>query len=243
MREQLLALFELQKIDSRSLEIERQAENIPKKISQIENGLEVLRSELGSLNAELEVQEKEQGELESTVAEESTKHKRWKRRLNDIKSPREYQALSREIELGERQVNEQETKALDLLAVLEEKQKVIADKETDLKDKEGQAKREIAELRKAHQKISADAAAASQGREVEEKKLPARVVKRYSQVRKQKNGIAVALVKDGTCTGCNMRLRPQQEVELLRCSSWESCPNCNRLLVHANTVEEAEQSS
>ncbi len=243
MRETLLALYELQKIDKNAYVLTQQAEEIPRKIHELEHSLEGFRSELGVLNTELETLRGEQREIEAKNAEEGEKHRKWKTRLHDIKSPREYQALSREVELGERHIRESEERILELMSSIEERQKEIADKTKILRGHEGEVSTKVRILRARQTELSAEAEAASQGREVEEKKLPARVVKRYSQVRKQKNGIAVALVKDGTCTGCNMRLRPQQEVELLRCSSWESCPNCNRLLVHANTIEEAEQPS
>ena len=114
MREEFKALHELQQLDSQVLEIEQSAAQIPKKIGAIEEEVDVLRSRVGLANTELQSLKKEVGDLEGTVGEESAKHQHWKRRLNDIKNSREYQALSREIEQGERHVRGLEDKQLEL---------------------------------------------------------------------------------------------------------------------------------
>ena len=237
MREQLIALHELQKVDSQVLEIERSAETIPQKIAHLEKGMDKLRSELGTQNNELEQLKREQAELETVVGEESNKHKHWKRRLNDIKSTREYQALSREIENGERQVRELEEKLLELSSQVESKEKETQERGAELKIEEQEVRSTIEGLKRAQEQVQADADKARLGREKVLEKVPPRVLKRYETLRKRLGGVAIAVVRSNACSGCNMRIRPQQEVELLRATSWETCPNCHRILVHETQIE------
>ncbi|MCB0419321.1 MAG: hypothetical protein KDD39_16870, partial [Bdellovibrionales bacterium] len=70
MRETLLALFELQKIDTRAYELTQRAESIPKLIHDLESSLDGARSELGTLNTEVEALKREQSEIEAKNAEE-----------------------------------------------------------------------------------------------------------------------------------------------------------------------------
>lgn len=236
VREQYLALYELQQLDSRVLEIDRSAALIPKKIGEIEEELDVLRSKLGSANSELQTLKKEASDLEGTATEETAKHKHWKRRLNDIKNSREYQALSREIEQGERQVRDLEDKLLELTETVENRQKEVDDQEAELRQREAEVRAKVQELRDAQSDFRSEAEKAKHGRDELAQKVNPRVLKKYEQLRGRTGGIAVAVVRDGACSGCNMQLRPQQVVELLRATSWQACPNCHRMLVHENQI-------
>lgn len=231
MRATLLALYNLQTIDSGVLEIEKGGLQIPKRITEAEAGLEVLRSELGKLNAEADELRRQITDIDALNSEESSKHRKWKSRLNELKSPREYQALSRELEMGERQIRENDEKGTALMAQIDELQKQIDAKNEDLRAAEVAASAKVRELREAQAKLSADAEKARSGRTEALKAVPERILKKYEQLRAHKAGIAVALVTDGTCRACNVRLRPQHVVVLLRCESLEQCSSCQRLLV------------
>jgi predicted nucleic acid-binding Zn-ribbon protein len=231
VRATLLALYELQSLDSGVLEIEKGGIAIPKKILEAEAGLDGLRAEVGKLNAEADDIRRQISDMEAVSSEESSKHRKWKSRLNEIKSPREYQALSRELEMGERQVRENDEKGVTMLAQIDELQKRIDAKNDDLRQAENAVSAKVRELREAMAKLTADAEKARTGRDVAVAKVPERIFKKYEQLRAHKAGIAVALVSDGTCRVCNVRLRPQHYVTLLRCESLEQCSTCQRILV------------
>lgn len=243
MRDQFLALHELQKLDSSVLEIERSAGQIPKKIEEIEEEVDVLRAKLGAANAELQAQKQEMTTLEAAVADDTAKHRQWKRRLNDIKNSREYQALSREIEQGERQVRENEEKLLELSQHVETKEKQVADDEEELRAREAEVRSKVAELRQAQADLREEAEKAKRGRDELAQRVDDRVLKKYDMLRQKLGGIAIGVVRDGACSGCNMQVRPQQQVELLRATSWQTCPTCHRLLVHETQLEPAESDS
>jgi len=239
VRETLLALYELQKIDKNAYVLTQQAEEIPRKIHELEHSLEGFRSELGVLNTELETLRGEQREIEAKNAEEGEKHRKWKTRLHDIKSPREYQALSREVELGERHIRESEERILELMSSIEDRQKEIADKTKVLRGHEGEVSTKVRTLRSRQTELSAEAEAASQGREVLVKKINSRVLKRYDSLRVKRSGTAVVATTGGACCGCNMAVRPQQLVEMQRFTSIEQCAVCHRILVHESLLNTA----
>ncbi len=231
MRELLRALYDLQKIDSDALEFERSAAGVLKKIEELEFDLEKIRAELGASNSEVSGLRREQQDLEGHLSEEGQKHRKWKQRLNEIRSPREYQALSRELEQGERQVRDGEEKVLALLQQIEDKQKQVDEKTAVLKEREAEVGGKVRELRQGHVKLLHDAQLARSGRDAVKAKVPDKVLKRYDQLRGHRNGMAVALIVDGACMGCNVRLRPQHLIEILRLESMEQCSLCQRILV------------
>lgn len=240
VREILLRLYELQAIDSKVLEIERNAAVLPEKIRVLESELEVMRNELGVLNAEVDVKKGEQREIEGQISEESGKHKKWKRRLNEIKTPREYQALSREVELGERQVRDFEESVLSIMSEVEQKQKVIGEKDGRLKEREAEVATKVRELRIRQAELSREAAKIAVGRVEIIKALPEAVVKKYEQVRERRNGMGISLVVLGACSGCNVQQRPQHLVELRKYLALTHCPTCQRILIPEELVKKPE---
>ena len=60
--------------------------------------------------------------------------------------------------------------------------------------------------------------------------LPPEVLSRFEQVAKKRNGVAVAEAKDGICTICHVRLRPQVFNTVRRNESIVQCDSCQRVL-------------
>ncbi|MBI2372986.1 MAG: hypothetical protein HYV07_03200 [Deltaproteobacteria bacterium] len=235
MRETLLSLFELSQVDGRVLELEKAGELLSKQIAELEKGSEAIRMELGAHRAEMDAKAREQTELEGQIKDEQAKQQKWKRRLNEIKSPREYQALSREVEQGERQVRTAEETVLAMMAEVEEKKKLVSEIEDRLSAREAEAQSEISGLREKQRNIDTEIREANKGRPQIVGRLPERVVQRYEQIRKRR-GVAVALT-DGKCGGCNFVVRPQQMVEIRRLDSMIDCPKCGRILVLKSLVD------
>jgi predicted nucleic acid-binding Zn-ribbon protein len=59
---------------------------------------------------------------------------------------------------------------------------------------------------------------------------------------RSRDGIAVAEVVNGSCSACNMSLRPQMNVEVKKGNEIITCENCSRILYIANKGAEATAS-
>lgn len=60
--------------------------------------------------------------------------------------------------------------------------------------------------------------------------IDAGLVKRYEQVRKAKKGTAIAVVTDGRCGGCNVKLPINTIQKLKKAQEVITCPSCGRIL-------------
>ena len=60
--------------------------------------------------------------------------------------------------------------------------------------------------------------------------LPPDVLSRFEQVARKRNGVAVAEAKDGICTICHVRLRPQVFNTVRRNEEILQCDSCQRIL-------------
>lgn len=236
VRETLLALVELQKIDHKVLEVQKGVDAIPPKIKTLEDGLDQRRASLGELNAQLDGLREELSGIEGKNAEEQAKHRKWKARLNDLRSPRDFQALSREIEMGERAVSNNEERMGELRKEIDDKELEILSRQEHFEEREREVLHQIRGLRATQTQLKADAAATAKGREDLLADLPERIQKSYARLQKQRGGVAVALVHEGVCNGCNMAVRSQQLVEMLRFDRLDTCPSCKRILIHGDIL-------
>jgi predicted nucleic acid-binding Zn-ribbon protein len=60
--------------------------------------------------------------------------------------------------------------------------------------------------------------------------LNAQLLTLFEMIARKRNGIAVAEARDGVCTICHVRLRPQVFNEVRRNDSILQCDHCNRIL-------------
>jgi len=60
--------------------------------------------------------------------------------------------------------------------------------------------------------------------------LKASLLRKYENIKILRGGVAVVPARNGSCTGCNMKLRPQLYNIILRAQTLETCPSCKRIL-------------
>ena len=232
MRETLITLHKLQQIDLQALELEKAAQKIPEQISNLEKEPDAIRVQLGELNNEIDGLRLEQAEAETAIGDKSAETTKWKRRLNEIRTPREYQALSREVEQNERSVKNLEERVMELMVEIEEKEGALGDRTSNLREIEEKIAQEIVVLKQKQAELSAEAKDASAGRTESVNALPEKFMKLYEKVRARRRGIAVVKIDNaGTCDGCQIQIRPQLMLEVRQLESVIQCPQCQRILV------------
>ena len=138
MRQQLLDLHEIQKIDLEIRETETQGTTLSERLAQLETSTTTLRADVQTQLEQREHTTREIKTLEGTVQAEAHKIKKWEARLNEIRNQREYLALSREVEGSKRANREAEEKILEHMAQrdqidkkLDELQDKLAEEEVD----------------------------------------------------------------------------------------------------------------
>jgi len=80
-------------------------------------------------------------------------------------------------------------------------------------------------------KLQADIDADVVRRENVAEGLPASLVKKFTILREQRRGHALAIARDGYCMGCNMHLPPQLYNNLYKYEELLICPHCQRILI------------
>lgn len=230
MGKNLKLLEELQAIDLKLDTWCGEKEALLNEMVALEKKLEDVLAAIAEKNAELAVMEEEKQSLEENLAAETENIVKSEARLRDIKTQKEYQAVSKEIASAKKIKAEMEEQFLQKIALGEEIKASVAEMEENSKvmaTKVAAQKSEILEkIERLESGIDADTAT----RQSAVKNIPASVMNRYTMLREKRQGLAVVEARNGSCLGCNMNLPPQVYNNLFKGDNLITCPHCQRLL-------------
>ena len=231
MKKRLEMLEQLQEIDLQIDVLKNSQSGLHGAMNGIEQGLDTAREELAGLQARVAQLEQEKGDLEGLLATEQENIRRSESHMKEIKTNKEFQAIGREIAAARKQAAELEEQILQKIGQIEQFRGESAGRSASLAELEQHTAQrcggKLAEIAAIQQDIDADLAQ----REEITKQLPANLIKRYTLLREQRRGQALAIARDGYCLGCNMNLPPQLYNSLFRGDEMISCPHCQRVLI------------
>lgn len=229
VREQLVALAKLGRIDASTHEFDQELKEIPKEVDQLRESVSLLEGLLAKERRELEEAQRLCEQQDTGVKEAADGISKAKAKAAKAKNAREAEAVERELEVLRRTQKERETERDRLTAAigqvktsLETHQTEFAGLKEHLAQKDAEAQVRIAEL-------EAKRNGALTGRDELAVLVPRDILPRYDALRKRK-GSGVAEVRDGICQGCRMSVRPMQYIVIQREEGIERCAHCQRYL-------------
>ena len=231
MKKKLELLEELQDVDQQIDALKSAQSGLQAELSGISQGVDAAREDIALLEASLEQRESEKRELEATHAAELENITRSETNMKEIKTNKEFQAVGREITAAKKQVAELEEQLLLKISQIEEVSGELATKRSRCEELAENSAQRIAEKQAEIAKIQSDIDADIERRDGVVKGIPASLVKKFTVLREQRRGQALAIARDGYCMGCNMHLPPQLYNNLYKYEELLSCPHCQRILI------------
>lgn len=239
MKERLLLLFEIHKIDKELQELESLKGDIPEIIAELTEKKNSHEEQIEKLEKELhEITENES----VLVTENSTLAKKIDKndevlRSGAVKSNQEYNALAKEIEDAYEHIDKNED-------VLEKNIKV---KKDDLSNKLSTLKAEYEEMLSGLNQHEETLKALNEQTEEEEKELRAQrenIIPKvntedlefYERINEAKFGDAMAIVRKGSCLGCFNSIPPQRSIEIRMADRFFTCESCGRIMISEELI-------
>lgn len=232
MQEKIAALYELQKIDSQIDEINKIKGELPLEVQDLEDEIAGLNTRIGNIEAEIE----ELNALSKQRRRETDKAQlqiaNYKEQQNNVRNNREFDAISKEIEyqeleieLAEKRLKEYAAGVKVKKASLEEAQEIVAERTVDLNAKKAELEGIEAETAAQVEELEAKA-------DIAKKKIDERLLSAYARIRKNvRNGLAVVTVRRDACGGCYNRIPPQRQADIRLGKKLIVCEYCGRILV------------
>src|SRR5208283_6115429 len=151
-----------------------------------------------------------------------------KDQLYQVKTNEQYRAMLKEIEGEDGNIRQIEDQILEKMIESEEIQKHVQEAAARLEGEKARVAAEIKRLQDERQKDLDERERLQARRNELAATLTGTVLTLYERIRTYRTGAAVAEVRDGVCTACNVRLRPQAYNEVRSNEAVLTCENCSR---------------
>lgn len=224
-------LEELQEVDQLIDTLKTAHGSLQSEMSSIYQGLDLAREELVALETNLIELETEKTQMESIHKAELENIVRSETNMKEIKTNKEFQAVGREITAARKQVNDIEEQLLQKISQIEELAAEISTKKSQLLELVENSTQNVSAKQAEIDKLQVDMDIDINRREAVAKELPPSLVKKFTILRQQRRGKALAIARDGYCMGCNMHLPPQLYNNLYKKEELLTCPHCQRILI------------
>jgi predicted nucleic acid-binding Zn-ribbon protein len=239
MHPDLQYLIELQDLDLAAERLRRRIADIPAAQAALDDRITHLTGVVAAIKERMAVSQAARREIEKDLAVVQGRLSKFKDQLMEVKTNKEYHAMQTEIATAEQGVRLQEDKLLDRM---EEAETQTA----ELKAAEAALKTGQAEVARERQQLDAE-------RNVDEQELTRLTSERariaasvspaalalFEHVSRHRKGVALSEARDGHCSQCHVRLRPQVFNDVRRNDGLIQCESCSRILYFVVTTPSA----
>ncbi len=233
MQEKIMALYELQKIDSQIDEINKIKGELPLEVKDLEDVLVGLSTRTDNINAEIEEFDTLTKQRKREIDQSKIQIANYKEQHNNVRNNREFDAITKEIEFQELEIELAEKRLREYSAAikakkmqLDEAMAIVTDREADLAAKRTELENIEAETLSQLELLEAKTGGAKA-------KIDERLLVAYNRIRGNvRNGLAVVTVKRDACGGCYNRIPPQRQLEVRQGKKIIVCEYCGRILVY-----------
>ncbi|WP_256010893.1 zinc ribbon domain-containing protein [Desertivirga xinjiangensis] len=232
VEQKLKALYELQNIHTKIDKIRQVRGELPMEVSDLEDEVAGLETRINKIKSELDDLEDAIVTRKNLIRDAQAATKKYESQLNDVKNNREYDAISKEIEIqgldiqvSEKKIKEFGFEITNKTAVFEKAMADLEDRKKDLEAKRAELENITSETQKEEDELNAKASAAAES--IDERLLVA-----YSRLRQNaKNGLAVVTIQRDSCSGCFNQIPPQRQMDIRQHKKVIVCEHCGRILV------------
>jgi len=235
IEQKLRSLYQLQQIDSKIDQLRTLRGELPMEVKDLEDEIEGLETRLEKFNEDLVGLKKLIAEKQAFIKDAQALKAKYEQQLMGVKNSREYDALSKEVEIQGLEIQIAEKKIREINAQIDSRSQELqrfsdelAGRKKDLDNKKGELNDIVAETEKEEQELIAASEKARKG--IEDRLLTA-----YTRIRKNaRNGLAVVTVQRDACGGCFNQIPPQRQMDIRTRKRIAICEHCGRILVDAD---------
>ena len=230
MNSDIQHLIRLQQLDSEIEAARRRIADIPAVQQALATRLEQATAAVAAVKERLSLSQQERKKIEAEVAGIQTRLSKYKGQLLELKTNKEYQTMQHEIATAEAAIRSHEDRVLERMEEAENLTRDLKAAEAELKTQQAGIAAERAALDAEAATLQRTAGDTSAQRADVARQLSPEALRLFEHVSKQRRGLAVAEARDGSCSVCHVRMRPQMYNEVRRGENLIQCESCLRIL-------------
>ncbi|MBI9056561.1 MAG: hypothetical protein JEZ01_02190 [Labilibaculum sp.] len=250
VEEKLRTLYEMQRVDAEVDQIRTLRGELPLEVQDLEDEIAGLDTRIANLNNEVKELVETVANKKQEIKEAGLLIKKYEAQQMNVRNNREFDSISKEIEfqnleieLCEKRIREFNSEITNKKALIENSDKVFADKQADLEGKKGELEAIVSETKIEEEKLMSQS-------ENFKGKIEERLLTAYTRIRSSaRNGLSVVTVERDACGGCFNKIPPQRQMDIRSRKKVIVCEYCGRILVdkyivdYDHSLEEADKAA
>lgn len=239
--DKLRALYTLQLVDSKMDEISVLRGELPMEVSDLEDEITGLKTRLKKLENSIADIDNEILHHNTNIKEAEALIVKYEKQLDNVKNNREFDALTKEVELQKLEIQLSQKKIREANAQRDIKKQSFDGIDAKLNQRNKDLDSKKVELQKIIEKTEKEETKLVKESDKARKEIDDRLLKSYDKIRKAyRNGMAVVTLSRGACGGCFNRIPPQMQIEIGVMKKIIACEHCGRVLVDESIVTPQE---
>ncbi len=242
----LADLARLIRLQSLTDTVERAKETIaviPERLAGLDNGIVDAEARVAAARARLEQRQAHRRDVEKNLAAVQSRLSKFKDQLMEVKTNKEYTAMQSEIATALAEVSRLEDQVLQAMMDADEMVALVREAEKTLAATKVAAAQDRTRLEAERQALEAQIATTGAARAKLAAEISPEALALFEIAAHGRKGIAMSLARDGHCTVCHVRLRPQMFNEVRRNDGLIQCESCQRILYFQPEGAQGEPAS
>ena len=233
MHADLERVIALQRLDSEAAAARKKLAEAPERETAFDARLEAAKQQIADAKAKLAANQEARRTIEKEVAVHQGRLSKYRDQAMAVKTNQEYHAIQHEIAHAQGEIKKHEDAILELMVEADDLTATIKAAEIRLATEQKTIEAERTRLHAEDAGLQRSLDALSTERVGLVAAIDKRVLAIYETAAAKRQGIAVAEARDGICTICHVRLRPQMFNEVRRNDGIVQCDSCQRILYFA----------
>ena len=242
MHPDLEHLIHLQELVTAAERQRRRVADIPTLQAALDARLAERTAAVDAVKARIAACQSARREIEKDLAVVQGRLSKYKNQLMEVKTNKEYQAMQKEMSVAEEEVSTLETRMLERMVEADGLAAELKTAEAALKADQAETARGLQQLDAERGDLERELQQTTDERHALTAQISKEALTVFDRVAYGRKGLAVAEARDGLCTVCHVRLRPQIFNEVRRNDSLIQCESCTRILYYVPAPSISQQT-
>lgn len=241
VEQKLKALWALQSIHTKIDKIRQVRGELPIEVADLEDEIAGLDTRIEKIRTDLDDLEDSIVKRKNMIKDAQAAIKKYEGQLNEVKNNREYDAISKEIEIQGLEIQVCEKRIREAEFEIKNKTELYESTLKNLEFSKGELEVKKKELDTITAETQKEEYALLERAEQAEGHIEDRLKKVYKKLRGSfRNGLAVVSIERDSCSGCYNKIPPQLQSEIRQRKKIIICEHCGRIIVDEGVVFEEE---
>jgi predicted nucleic acid-binding Zn-ribbon protein len=230
MSPDLERLIRLQQLDLDAETRRRSLAELPAALQALDERITTRQQTLDAAKARLAENQSAKRALDKDLAVVQGRLTKFKDQLMEVKTNKEYLAMQHEISMAQDGVRTFEDKILEVMVAADELDSEIKAAEKALAEEKTKVSEERSTRQHQATRMAAEIGELTGARAKVVSELSREAIALFEHVSRARKGHAMTEARDGHCTTCHVRLRPQILNDVRRGDRLVQCESCTRIL-------------